>query len=212
MDNLYQPPSADLSLPEDRPGQSPFFVTSTGKLMLLFLLTMGMYSIYWFYKHWDTQKRIHNEAVMPAARAIFQILFAHSLFKRIATAYETETGKLWKYNGMAWLFVAASIVSQLFERMSNRVEEFGMLDIVHLAILPIMMLPLYLAQKHANIAVRDPLGARNRNISLLNWLFIVPFGLLWIVILLGFAVSTGLLPDGAIQGVARLFSLIPGHE
>ena len=43
MDNIYQPPSADL-LPQER-ASNTFFVTATGKLYLLYFFTLGFYSV-----------------------------------------------------------------------------------------------------------------------------------------------------------------------
>ncbi len=214
MENAYQPPKADLTLPEDRPASavSPLFVTSIRKMALLYLLTLGLYSVYWFYKHWDIQKRLHGAPVMPAPRSLFHIFFTHSLFARIAESYEAATGKPWHSRNMASLYVLASVASQILDKVSGKAEGISLLDVASLAILPLTLLPLCIAQKHANIAAHDAQGQGNQRLSLLNWLFILPFAALWTVILFGFAAAAGLVPDTLAQAIADLFLSIRGSE
>ncbi|HEP9031115.1 TPA: DUF4234 domain-containing protein, partial [Pseudomonas aeruginosa] len=54
MENVYKTPEAPLV--ETRGAKrAHFFVTSLGKMSVLFLLTLGLYGVYWMYKHWKAQ-------------------------------------------------------------------------------------------------------------------------------------------------------------
>ena len=54
QDNLYAPPTATIVDPQleaaNRP--TPFYVVSTTKVLVLSLATLGMYTLYWFWRHW----------------------------------------------------------------------------------------------------------------------------------------------------------------
>ena len=61
----------------------PVYLISTNKFLILNLLTLNVYSIWWMYKAWVVFRHKENIDVMPAARAIFGLLFMVSLFNRI---------------------------------------------------------------------------------------------------------------------------------
>mgnify|MGYP006192425237 FL=1 len=68
MDNLYQPPKAEL-LDTQSHARSAFFVTSLKKFYLLYFTTFSLYSFYWFYKQWDNQRSaMLPKKIWPAAR------------------------------------------------------------------------------------------------------------------------------------------------
>ncbi|EMB9912514.1 DUF4234 domain-containing protein, partial [Pseudomonas aeruginosa] len=49
MENVYKTPEAPLV--ETRGAKrAHFFVTSLGKMSVLFLVTLGLYGVYWMYK------------------------------------------------------------------------------------------------------------------------------------------------------------------
>lgn len=50
-ENPYAPPQADLTLAAARP--AAFFVVAHRKLLVMMLLSYGLYGFYWLYKHWD---------------------------------------------------------------------------------------------------------------------------------------------------------------
>src|SRR5690606_29611544 len=98
----------------------PFYVVSGNKLLLLYVGTLGIYQVYWFYKHWK-QQRPHLEGdVSPVARSIFSVFFAHELFRGIH-AWGEQHGQpsAWKPASMAGLYVLLTIVSVVVERLSN---------------------------------------------------------------------------------------------
>src|SRR5574341_995101 len=51
--------------------------------VILFIFSFGLYSVYWFYKNWKFLKEHSKLDISPFWRAIFQGIFAYSLFKKI---------------------------------------------------------------------------------------------------------------------------------
>ncbi len=64
-------------------GQAVFFQVSVKKLVIMFFVTMGLYQIYWFYKHWSIVQERECSTIWPIARAIFSLFFCYGLFGRI---------------------------------------------------------------------------------------------------------------------------------
>lgn len=64
----------------------PWFLVGTAKLVLMSLVTFGMYQVYWFYQHWMRHRASTGAAVQPLARAILGPLFCYPLFTRMASA------------------------------------------------------------------------------------------------------------------------------
>jgi len=63
--------------------ETPFFPVSEGKLITLYILSFGLYGIYWFQQNWKRQQPMMDKKIYPVWRAVFSIFFTHSLFKRI---------------------------------------------------------------------------------------------------------------------------------
>ncbi|MBD9398126.1 MFS transporter permease [Pseudomonas sp. PDM11] len=180
MDNIYQTPSADL-LPQERASDT-FFVTSTRKLYLLYFFTLGFYSIYWAYKHWDRQRAtMLPKKISPAARSIFHIFFIHSLCRLIQGQLQAKGLGEWKYAAVAWTYIIMVFVGNGL----SRVESFGhpILDIVLLVAATLVTAwPLASIQQQANLASGDSAGEQNSRFSLANWLCMLPGILLWLFI------------------------------
>ncbi len=82
IENPYAPPQADLDSPS-APRQPTFFVVAPSKLVLMVLLSQGIYSFYWFYKQWDCYRQSTGAKVLPLGRAFFAIFFVYSLVMKI---------------------------------------------------------------------------------------------------------------------------------
>lgn len=63
-----------------------FFTTSTYKLILMSIFTLGFYDIYWFYKNWVLIKERNGLYIMPFWRALFAPIWAYSCFEHIRKA------------------------------------------------------------------------------------------------------------------------------
>jgi len=185
--DVYKTPESEIVA--DNNESLEFYVVSPKKFLVLQLITVGLYSIYWFYKHWALYKTKHNEDIWPVMRGIFQIFFAHSLFEAFKIrAKEMKNNLSWSASWMATLFVILSIISAVADRMSYKEIGSPYSDLISLILLPIVTWILFKAQKVANIACNDPNGESNANFTGLNALWIVVGGCFWLVALFGYYV------------------------
>lgn len=90
MDSMDQNPYAPpRSLVVDSPAEDvaaqlpPLFAVSLPKLIVLSIFTLGLYELYWAYKHWVAIRRAERSDILPAARAFFGVIFCWALFTRI---------------------------------------------------------------------------------------------------------------------------------
>lgn len=83
IENPYAPPQADLGTPSSA-CQTTFFVVAPRKLVLMVLLSQGMYSFYWLYKHWARYRQATGAKVLPLVRAFFSVFFFYSLVMKIS--------------------------------------------------------------------------------------------------------------------------------
>lgn len=84
--NPYIPPQSTIS---DHTGQR-FYSISTGKFIILYLATFGLFRYYWHYKNWALEKQHFQDKSWPIMRMIFSIFFVHELFSRIENAAKTS--------------------------------------------------------------------------------------------------------------------------
>ena len=95
-----------------------FFPVSEGKLITLYIVSLGMYAVYWFYKNWTLQQEVMEEKIRPFWRAIFSVFYTHSLFNRInKQASNLEKKHQFNANVYATLFVAAIVISSVIDRL-----------------------------------------------------------------------------------------------
>lgn len=83
IENPYAPPQADLGALSSA-SQTTFFVVAPRKLVLMVLLSQGMYSFYWLYKHWACYRQATGAKVLPLVRAFFSVFFFYSLVMKIS--------------------------------------------------------------------------------------------------------------------------------
>jgi len=81
--NPYKPPINPIEKDVVIPVKEYFFTTSTFKLALMSICTLGIYELYWFYKNWVLIKERTESNIMPFWRAAFAPLWAYSCFKNI---------------------------------------------------------------------------------------------------------------------------------
>ncbi|MEG4960202.1 MULTISPECIES: hypothetical protein [unclassified Microcoleus] len=63
--------------------QPIFFPVSRFKLLVMSLVTFGLYQIFWFYKNWQLFKTATGSKISPFWRAFFNGLFCYSLITKI---------------------------------------------------------------------------------------------------------------------------------
>jgi hypothetical protein len=68
----------------------PSFCVGGLKLLAMSLATFGLYLIYWLYRNWKAEQARSGDNIAPLARAVFAVLFFHSLAARVALRSEAE--------------------------------------------------------------------------------------------------------------------------
>lgn len=79
------------------------------KFIILYLMSLGLYAVWWMYKSWKFFQEKEEPNMMPAARAIFALFFAYSLFERILK-YAKQNDYQSTYNS-ALLFIGFLILN-----------------------------------------------------------------------------------------------------
>jgi hypothetical protein len=91
-------------------------LTDSTKFILLYVLSFGLYGIWWMYKGWRFFKEKESLDILPAVRAIFAIFFMYSLLEKIQR-FAKSTGWLHSYasGGLVIGFVIANLLARLPE-------------------------------------------------------------------------------------------------
>lgn len=155
-------------------GQRPYFAVSPAKLVVMSICTLGMYEIYWFYKHWNQIRVTNRQKVLPFLRAMFSIFTCHFLFMRIKDEAQSS--------GIAAMFspgllTFCYIVPSLFWGSS------GILCLLGLG----SLWALVTVQRVAN-SLNDhfaPDADRNERYSVTNIVFMAIGGLLFLLVVIG---------------------------
>ncbi len=126
-----RPPKNNLESAVERKRAPLFFTPSATKLLVMTVVTFGMYNFYWFYKNWVYVKQRTAQSIMPFWRALFSWLWAYSLFEEInnsAVAYSVgqtlpagslailyfASGFLWKLPDPHWLVGWVGLIPVLY--------------------------------------------------------------------------------------------------
>lgn len=198
-----QSQAEDQTAEEDiSPGNTvEFFPVSEGKLITLYILSFGLYGIYWFYKNWKLQQSKIDKKIFPVLRAVFSIFFTHSLFNRINNSAGNLPQKhRFNANILATIFVGAIIFSNIIDPVSLNTSLLEDLPssgifITSLIIFLLSAYPLVVVQATVNRINNDMLGYLNHKYSLWNYLLIVLGALFWLMLAMGLlAQFMGLVP------------------
>jgi hypothetical protein len=166
--------------------QTSWFLVGTGKLVLMWLGTLGLYAIYWFYQQWR-HVQLRGESVRPALRTIFAGIFCYALFRRIATAAtERQLAGVVSPVACAVAYIALSMAVRLPQPWAL----VSLLAVVPLVVVQRMASAVALAE----VPTADP----NTRLSPLNWVAVGFGGLLLFLTLLGMALGPG--PDAPKPG------------
>ena len=152
----------------------PLFAVGVPKLVAMYLLTFGIYQLYWFYKHWSTIRARDGQEMWPVARALFAFFFFHDLVTTInhkARAYGIE-GML-PAGGLTALFVIATLMN----RFDNALFLLALAAVI----------PLVVVQSRVNEinTKAAPLADRNARLRGANWIVIVVGSIFVALILIG---------------------------
>lgn len=192
--NVYAPPVAVVA---DPPSYAPeFYVVGRTKFLVLFTATLGMYLLYWFYKHWARYRAFRQVDLWPVPRAIFSIFFTHSLASEIdQSLVRSGTRFQWSPGVLAGGYVISQIVSTVCDRLAAREIGSPTTDIIGLLALLPMGYCLWRIQDAANRACGQPHGESNQRFTWANWLWIAFGVVLWGLILVGLLMMFGFIPE-----------------
>ena len=174
-------------------GENQYFTVSQYKFSVMYIMTLGLYSVYWFYKNWKLQQPYMEKTIWPTWRAVFSIFFTHSLFERIRlSAEQRRITTNYSYGVMASSFVVLMIVGNVLGNLETE-DSFGVISIISVLILMIALYPLYMVQDTINQLNNDPHGVFNNDITLINYVFIVLGFLIWLILFLLALVNFGVI-------------------
>jgi len=151
-----------------------YFSTSTAKLIVMSICTLGLYEFYWFYKNWVLIKSRTGKGIMPFWRAFFAPLWSYSCFTRInESAQECKIPD----SLSAGLLAIAYFILQALWRLP---DPFWLISILSFApIIPANTLALKLNQALV------PGFRNNENFSGWNWFGIIVGGIVFLLATVG---------------------------
>ena len=182
MDNVYKPPEANLIMENATDtDNNMFYVVSPNKFLLLFIGTLGLYALYWFYRNWSQYNSYENLRVWPVPRAIFAIFFTHSLFRYINEELSyVKPKEVWNHANAATLYVVVTIISNTDRILDKVFGEAISIALVFLSI-PLTAWILHGAQIKINQACSAKNGEENSQITGTNIIWLVIGGLIWLI-------------------------------
>jgi hypothetical protein len=175
-ENVYAPPKAvvaDVASIKSNV-EVHFFAVSPVKLVVLSVSTLGLYQVYWFYKHWDLIKERSEPHIVPWARAFFGIFWCYSCFDFIRKDERDLNIEPVLFAGpLAIGWIALSLTWRL-------PEPYFMLGYIA----PLLLVP---AQRHVNRinTLVAPDHDKNTRFSVWNWLAVTAGGILITLVILG---------------------------
>ena len=186
VNDVYKTPKAHL-IDEHKDKDEPhFFGVSIKKLCVLYIFTLGLYSLVYFYQHWKVYKIHNNLKINPVLRTIFAIFFVNSLFQIIGNAArERNIARLPAFTALAVLYIITSLASGIASNMPGYKMYTVIGTVVSLSSTLIGLYPLYRVQRVANAINNDEAGTINARFTAINWVFIVLGAFVWLMTILG---------------------------
>ncbi len=197
QEDIYKAPESSLAEQLDADSSSPtLYVVSTPKFVSLFILTFGIYQIYWFYKNFSHLKAYEGSDIWPVPRAIFNIFFAHSLFNTVKMYQDDkEIRYSWSPDGIATLWVTLAVANRIFEKLISKEIGFPITDIIGFLLLIPLCFTLLKVQKVVNLVMGDPRGASNSHFTPWNIVWMILGVILWGLIAVGYLMLFGLISE-----------------
>jgi hypothetical protein len=189
-DVFYTPPNADLT--ESLLSQPPFFTVAPRKFMVMFIVTSGLYGIYWCFKNWSLYKAYSGRPLWPFLRAAFALIFMPSLLYKVdGLLKKNGIGRMPYWAASAAGLILLPFVAQIIAFITGFVTAIsgkpytglGIVPLVALSIIPLLVQSLILlrAQSFINVLNGDAEGLQNNDFTPLNVLWMVIGIIYWIV-------------------------------
>ncbi|RAU43618.1 MULTISPECIES: hypothetical protein [unclassified Pseudomonas] len=192
MSNVfYTPPAADLQpATNDEP---EFFTVAPRKLIVMMLLTHGLYTVYWFYQNWKNYGNHSGRAIWPTARTILAFFYAPSLFCKVDRAcknFDKSGMRYWALSSAMLILLQVSpffigLVYGLYLKPAGAEDVPNLLWLdfmVGTAALVLQTLIISRVQGFINRVNVDPNGLANDGYTVGNVIWISIGLLIWLVI------------------------------
>lgn len=164
----YAPPSCAALVP--RGDHSHLYVVSVRKFLVLSLLTNGLYSFYWYYRHWHAWNRITGASVIPWLRSLFAVFFIWSLFTRIDLLSRTAGQNVrWSPRLRATGLILLAVLSPATVYLQAFPVLFHTLSSLMLVLMTLLTIRVQVVVNHA---AGDSEGLRNARYDGANMLWI----------------------------------------
>lgn len=186
-ENPYEAPQAEIVYQSNPADTAEFYVVSKKKMILLFVATLGIYQVFWFYQNWRLHKLASGGNIWPLPRAIFSIFFVHSLFRAVNARLESGSvgSTPWNHSQQATIIVLLLIASHILDRMASKLIGSPITDGLSLLLLWPLATCFASAQVRINEACGDPLGESNSKLTVANYVWIVLGVVFWALIGIG---------------------------
>lgn len=185
-------PTVDGASLASADGAPMFYVVSLRKFTVLFVATLSLYLIYWFYKNWDLYKdrcpyaSEVGSTVWPVPRAVFSVFFVHALFREVkAYGRDHPVVAAWRNNWHATTVVIILLLSTALDRASAHGLGSPTTDIASLVIILPLLIELRKAQAMINASCNDPEGSGNSSFTRANYAWIGAGVVFWVLIVIG---------------------------
>lgn len=188
QDNLYAPPTARVADPDVVPSgrKAAFHVVSTTKVVVLTVATVGLYAVYWFWRHWEQHRVERKLDIWPVPRALFYIFYAHALNTEIDHRITRNDDRHdWSPGAWATLLVVAALINRLVDRLPETVVSLRAGGMVTLLSVLAMAAALANAQRAANIASGDRDALSNRRFTWANMIWLALGTVFWLLFSIG---------------------------
>jgi hypothetical protein len=150
------------------------YVISISKLVILSILTFGLYEIYWFYKHFKSFKSESDWNITPWVRAIFAVFNSMVLFRHVSDlAKKYDKNKGIQVTALALAFFILNLLWRL-------PDPYWLLSLL-------TFLPLIPVQNTINFYWREKYGEglKESSFSLGNWVAAIIGGVILVLAIYG---------------------------
>lgn len=117
-------------------GETLYYPVSLLKLASMWILTFGLYSIYWFYKNWWYVKIRDDSSIMPVARGIFNGFWYYPLYAEL----QKDNLSRFEKKHLPVKFIAALCASGFF--IASVYANKGSYTLLALFLIIVLILPL----------------------------------------------------------------------
>ena len=137
--------------------KSYYFPISIFKLSIMYLSTLGWYSVYWWYRNWKSIKLRNNDQSLPLGRSIFPVFFYPAFLTDI-----NHTNNLQQISGIRfpqfwvvffWTILLSSLICHMFALLNHDVSIILINNYIFLILaMPLLLVPQLAINKLYNIS------------------------------------------------------------